>query len=172
MGSDKQVQEYSVKHLPGWQTVNESILREFSGCLANPDRQSHFFHGRYENLYVDTVRMPSMQALLQPAVRQAAEILGVAPSHLKYGYWFNLMHSGHITSMHSHDEDDELLSCVYYLDVPKNSGNLQLMLARGIHTITPENGMFVFFPPNLEHGVTENHSELPRLSVAINFGPA
>lgn len=171
-GHGRRIPEFTIISLPDWKSVNEAVLREFSLCQETPDRQSHLFHGRFENLYIDKARMPSMQALLDRAVGQAADILGIAPSRLKYGYWFNLMHPGNVTSLHSHDEDDELLSCVYYLDVPGNSGDLVLELSEGSKYITPENGMFVFFPPTLEHAVTENLSGRSRLSLAINFGSA
>ncbi len=170
--SDAKGREYRVVRLEDWRGLNQSILQEFSGCYSRPDRQSHFFHGRHENLYIDAERMPSVRLLLKKAVVQAAAILKLPQAELKYGYWFNLMHPGHVTSLHSHDEDDELLSCVYYLDVPGNSGDLVLELSEGSKYITPENGMFVFFPPHLEHAVTENRSGSPRLSLAINFGPA
>ncbi|WP_456404511.1 2OG-Fe(II) oxygenase, partial [Thiolapillus sp.] len=141
-------------------------------CHAQPDRQSHLFHGRYENLYIDRERMPSMRLLLNAAAQRAAAILGVSASQLKYGFWFNLMQPGRVTSLYSHDKDDELLSCVYYLDAPQGSGNLVLNLAEGRKTIVPENGMFVFLPPQLEHEVTENRRSSARLSLVINFGPA
>jgi hypothetical protein len=171
-GHGRRIPEFTIVSLPNWESVNGAVLREFSLCRETPDRHSHLFHGRFENLYIDKARMPSMQVLLDRAAGQAAGILGITPSRLKYGYWFNLMHPGHVTSLHSHDEDDELLSCVYYLDVPTNSGDLVLELAEGSKYITPESGMFVFFPPYLEHAVTENRSKLPRLSLAINFGSA
>ncbi len=163
---------YSIVSLPQYRALNERIVKEFFRCADRPERQSHFFHGRYENLYIGVDCVPSLQELLDAAVVQAAAVLQLEPSRLKYGYWFNLMHPGHVTSLHSHDEDDELLSCVYYLDVPRGSGDLVLHLAEERLAITPENGMFVFFPPQLEHEVRENTSASPRLSLAINFGPA
>jgi hypothetical protein len=157
--------------LPEWQVVNKQILSEFSRHHSHPDRQSHFFHGRFENLYLDADRIPSVGVLLDAALESAADILQQPKSSLKCGYWFNLMSPGHVTSWHTHDEDDELLSCVYYLDVPENSGDLKLRLSETVQSITPENGMFVFFSPMLEHAVGENKSGQPRLSLAINFGP-
>lgn len=164
--------DYHILRLPGYQVLNERILAEFTRCSAQPTRRSHFFHGRYENLYIDRDRMPSLAPVLDVAVRQAASLLETEPETLRYGYWFNLMQPGQVTSLHSHDEDDELLSCVYYLDVPEDSGNLVLHLSGERRRIAPENGMFVFFSPRLEHEVGENKSDRSRLSLAINFGPA
>ncbi len=164
--------EYWRIHLPDWQDINKKIMAEFAEHRDAPERQSHFFHGRFENLYIGSDKMPSINPLLDAAAKNAAKILQRSVSSLKYGYWFNLMYPGHVTSWHTHDEDDELLSCVYYLDVPPDSGNLQLRLSDGIASIVPENGMFVFFSPTLDHCVEKNKSDRPRLSVAINFGPS
>lgn len=41
---------------------------------------------------------------------------------LKYGFWFNPMRPGHTTTPHSHDDDDECLSCVYLLSGPRTLG--------------------------------------------------
>ena len=38
--------------------------------------------------------------------------------------------------------------------------------------ITPEAGLFLFFPPNLRHRVETNRSDALRLSLAFNCGLA
>ena len=80
------------------------------------------------------------------------------------------MPPGAITTKHSHDDDDELLSCVYYVAVPDNSGDLIIHTDNENLRINPEEGMFVFFKPDVMHEVTENLSSESRLSIAINFG--
>ncbi|WP_457676603.1 putative 2OG-Fe(II) oxygenase [Thiolapillus sp.] len=164
--------EYQTVHIRNHDSLNAGILRDFQACRHAPDRQTHFFHGRYENLYIDIRRMPSVRALLDIATGHAARILGMDPGQLRCGFWFNLMEPGQVTSLHSHDEDDELLSCVYYVDVPASSGELVLLLEDGEKRLKPENGMFVFFPPWLEHEVSRHEGGRSRLSLAINFGPA
>ncbi len=163
---------YEIRHLDHSETINAAILEQFSQCREAPDHQSHFFHGRFENLYIDRQRIPALAAVLEAAREYAADILQRDSNALKTGFWFNLMAPGHVTTLHSHDEDDELLSCVYYIEVPEHSGDLLLHLPEGEQRIEPVAGRFVFFSPDLEHAVAENRSGQSRLSVAINFGPA
>jgi hypothetical protein len=162
---------YQRVHLAAATELNQGIRREFELNRGSPDRQSHFFHGRWENIYIHARRMPWVEKLLGIATEHAAALLGREPGQLKCGFWFNLMQPGDVTSLHSHDEDDELLSCVYYIDVPGDSGELLLMLEEGEKRLAPEEGMFVFFSPRLEHAVSRHEGDRARLSLAINFGP-
>ncbi|WP_456444287.1 hypothetical protein [Thiolapillus sp.] len=163
---------YRVIRLGTENPLNEAVKREFELCRRTPDRQSHFFHGRYENTYIQASRMPSVEKLLEIATGHAAQILGMKAAQLKCGFWFNLMQPGDVTTLHSHDEEDELLSCVYYVSVPQGSAELVLMLDEGERRVMPEENMFVFFSPRLEHAVGRHDGDQPRLSLAINFGPA
>ena len=89
---------------------------------------------------------------------------------LQAGCWFNHMPPGAVTTLHSHDDDDELLSAVYYVSVPENSGSLVIHQHDEQHVITPVEGKFVFFAPDVAHEVSENLSTRERLSIGINFG--
>jgi hypothetical protein len=80
------------------------------------------------------------------------------------------MPPGAVTTVHSHDDYDELLSGVYYVSVPQNSGNLIIQQQNRQYVITPQQGMFVFFAPDALHEVSENMSAEDRLSIGINFG--
>jgi hypothetical protein len=82
------------------------------------------------------------------------------------------MEPGHVTLPHHHEEDDELVSGVYYVQVPTDSGDLVLGEGAASCRLAPRPGMLVFFPPTLVHEVTRNNSAGVRLSVAMNFGPA
>ena len=81
------------------------------------------------------------------------------------------MAPGDVTTAHTHDDDDELLSGVYYVRVPENSGKLVIHEAGRREEIEPEQGMFIFFSPQTLHEVTRNDSDEIRVSVAFNFGP-
>lgn len=133
-------------------------------------RQTHHFHGRFENTYVDLENIPELKPICQKAIQHAQEITGI--DNLKSGFWFNEMHSGDRTSLHNHDELDEVLSCVYYLNSPENSGRLVIREDYHDTFVEPESGLFVFFSPALEHEVEKNQSKETRLSIAFNFGPA
>jgi len=86
------------------------------------------------------------------------------------GFWLNEMEPGHVTLAHRHDEDDELLSGVYYIHVAENSGDLMLEQGGVTTRISPQAGMLVLFPPDVLHHVTENLSTETRLSIGMNFG--
>lgn len=90
---------------------------------------------------------------------------------LQAGCWLNAMPPGSVTLLHSHDDDDELLSGVYYIQVPDRAGRLVLHHAGGRVTVEPEAGKFVFFDPAIPHEVTRNESAQTRLSLGFNFGP-
>ena len=149
--------------------LNAALLNGFINAQDNPDiKRTHLFNDRYENIYITSEHITELDDLLKEACKYASEILNI--DDLQAGCWFNDMPPGSITTAHSHDDYDELLSAVYYVSVPENSGEL-IMHHHDEHTaIKPKEGMFVFFPPNVVHEVSENMSNLHRLSIGINFG--
>jgi len=147
-----------------------SRFMELSG--TNRVRQTHHFGGRFENIYMDEVDIPEISAVLKLLKQRAEQLLDIPANKLKAGFWFNAMEAGHSTSLHLHDENDELLSGVYYVRVPENSGNLVLHDGDRILTIEPREGKLVMFPPSLLHEVTENRGSELRLSIGMNVGPA
>lgn len=158
--------------LPDAQRVNQRILAAFAD-LSEDDfsRRTHYFGDRYENLYLERDRIPELGTILRQADACAQEILNWGNAPLRYGFWFNAQSPGQSTSEHTHEELDELLSGVYYLTVPENSGDIVLRDGRLTTRLTPTPGMFLFFPPGLSHRVETNRSEALRLSLAFNFGP-
>ncbi|NNL06612.1 MAG: hypothetical protein HKO86_02725 [Gammaproteobacteria bacterium] len=144
----------------------------FEGFLRHRDdadiKRTHLFHGRYENIYLTAEQIPELEQLVAEACDHASRIAGI--NDLKAGYWFNYMPPGAVTTAHSHDDDDELLSAVYYIRVPDNSGQLLIHDNDKRHVITPREGMFVFFAPDVVHEVSSNMSTRDRLSIAFNFG--
>ncbi len=135
---------------------------------AQDVRKSHHFGGRYENIYLTVNHIPELNDLLKLVIEQAKKITG--SKHLHYGYWFNAMPPGSSTTLHNHDNNDELLSCVYYVRVPQNSGDIIIYENDKPLRITPSEGELICFPPQIDHEVTENLSDACRLSIAINFG--
>lgn len=159
--------------LPECEPINALILTTFRG-LQETDfaRRTHFFGGRFENLYLDRERLPAVAGVLAHAESCARAILGSGRQPLRMGFWFNAQGPGQDTSLHTHDEDDELLSGVYYVNVPEHSGRLVLLDGQLTVKLMPQPGQFLFFPPALPHRVEVNRSEEQRLSIAFNFGPA
>ena len=80
------------------------------------------------------------------------------------------------TNMHDHYPDD--ISSVFYVSSPKGSGNIVFYpnwfthqrYSRGdTSSFAPEVGKFLIFPGSLDHAVTRNHSDEPRISLVFNF---
>jgi len=162
----------TTRDLPDCKAINAVINKQFNQYRDTDEvRRSHYFSGRYENIYLDLAKVPAMQTVMDQAHQFAQQILNTQ-QELKQGYWFNLMLPGQVTQPHSHDDDDEQLSAVYYINTPENGGNLLLNINKDVVCITPKAGQFVFFPPNVVHEVTENKSHFERLSVGMNFGLA
>lgn len=160
-----------VAELPDAERINALIVDEYAALRDGPGlERSHYFAGRYENVYVPEARLPSLHPVLAAARRGAAEFLQRPGLQLAMGFWFNDMGPGHVTLPHRHDEDDELVSAVYYVDVPENSGELVLTQHAVTTRVTPRAGRFVFFPPDVLHEVTVNRSTGSRLSIGMNFG--
>lgn len=164
---------YTVRECPDCAALNAAVCAAF---LALPEpavrRRSHYFNGRYENIYVAAAALPGLSTLLARARDFAGAITGIEADRLRLGFWFNAMRPGDVTLAHAHDDDDELLSAAYYLRVPPHSGDLLIYDEARCVRITPRPGQFVFFAPQRLHEVTRNDSDQLRLSLGINFGLA
>lgn len=134
-------------------------------------KRSHFFGGRHENLYLERERIPAIGRVLEQAERYANEVLAQPEKSLRSGFWINDMGPDQATSEHDHDDYDELLSAVYYVQVPHDSGDLIIVDKHNKTLLTPQAGMFVFFAPSVLHSVTINRSRERRISIGMNFGP-
>ena len=151
--------------------LNNTLFSGFLKNQINKDiHQTHLFEGRYENIYLNEKHIPELTTLIDYAINQAENILKIRG--LRAGYWFNYMPPGSTTTLHTHDDDDELLSAVYYVYVPKDSGNLIIYSKDNQEKteITPSAGEFIFFKPDVKHEVSRNNSSEHRLSIGINFG--
>jgi hypothetical protein len=158
--------------LDGAEALNREVVEGFERWVDDPStRRTHRFGGRYENVYIDPGRIPALGPVLTTARRLAAEALGLDRDALHVGFWFNAMEPGERTLAHSHDDADELLSGVYYVAIPPESGELVIAQPHSRTHVAPRPGMFVFFPPDLVHEVTENRSSARRLSIGLNVGP-
>lgn len=158
--------------LPDSDRINPAIARAVE-ALGDRDftHRSHFIGGRFENLYLERTRIPELIPLLEYGLHCAGLILGRPAETLKCGFWLNLMAPGQSTSLHTHEESDELLSAVYYVQVPPDSGDLLLYDGPATIRVRPRTGTFLFFPPDLPHAVETNRGQAARLSIGINVGP-
>lgn len=154
--------------------ANEKVLTGFESLVDDDyTSKTHMFNGRYENLYLDKEKIDGLEIIVDTAMEEAAKILKLDKNKFTSGFWLNSMQPGDVTTAHTHDDDDELLSCVYYIKVPKDtskSGDLIIINNNQKTVLQPEEGYFVFFSPATLHEVTKNESNESRLSIAFNFG--
>jgi hypothetical protein len=157
--------------IPDAAALNQKIIEAYLQ-LREQDflRRSHFFGGRYENLYFARERIPAIASVLKQAENYAQTLLRRANS-LRSGFWINDMGPGESTTEHDHDESDEMLSAVYYIQTPQDSGDLVIVDSHSRTLISPQAGMFVFFAPSVIHSVSVNLSIKRRISMGINLGP-
>lgn len=163
---------YSVRDLVGADKLSGLIYAAFTSLINDPfKRQSHYFKGRFENIHIPIDKLPDVATILDFSEQSARDILNIPTAQLRTGFWFNYMQRGDTTTLHSHDDDDELLSAVYYLRVPPDSGDLILHSEVGTERIVPQEGRLILFSPSVPHEVSENRSTQARLSIGMNIGP-
>lgn len=162
-------------------TLSDSRLRSIDTYLqelmqqdSSRLRKTHYFHGRHENIYIDSPSASGnedLDFLIDESLTLCAELLGMNKQQLKIGYWFNLMEPGQLTTLHRHDDYDELMSGVVYLLVPEDSGDLILQVNGNEVSLSPVSGNFIYFSPKTPHRVSINRSNSRRLSIGMNVGP-
>ena len=138
---------------------------------------------------------PLIQKLI-PAVREAIKGYGVNPEYIKFHItrsWANLNTRSSVTSAHTHINSH--LSIVYYPDMSCNQATINFLEPSPAHNWIPgimdpsyiKIGVFkqtkasattlcfepkedtcLIFPSSLAHSVSENPSEQPRLSIAMD----
>ncbi len=158
--------------IPDSHNLNRQLLNRFKVLQGQQETQrSHFFQGRFENIYIERQHIPEILSLIT-TVENIAKIILKSNAPLRCGYWFNWMQPGHSTSLHTHEENDELLSAVYYVTAPDQSGDL--LIGNDPYTLRyrPVPGMLALFSPQLPHAVAVNASDQERLSIAFNIGLA
>jgi len=164
--------KYFYADLIGHSEVNsricDTLRTRISGGLA---LGSHYFDGRYENLYLSREQIPEVETILRFAKACASTVLADVDERLGCGFWFNLMQAHDVTGRHSHDDSDELLSGVYYLEIPAGAGNL-LLFPESEETVViePVAGRLVLFAPQIAHEVEAGVFCGDRISIGMNFG--
>ena len=88
------------------------------------------------------------------------------------GGWTIIHHKEHQTYPHGHLGGDGFLACVYWAKVPEGSGFLEFYpegLPGPEIKVKPVAGDFMVFPGDLLHGVRQNTSDEPRISMSLNL---
>lgn len=99
--------------------------------------------------------------------------------------WVNINTKGNWNDMHNHCDSNVVLSGIYYVKVPDNSGGVRFYDPRRNSSklyhqyyedgkgnylrLIPKENLMIFFPPWLEHLVEPSQVEEERVSVAFNI---
>jgi len=150
--------------------------------LTNPNTKkeySHKINGRWENQYLNIDLVPELKSIFAFACKTGKNIINkslIIP-HKQSGFhtnefWFNIADPGKATGWHDHKEI-AMLSGVYYINVPKGSGNIKFRKKHGKvykeWIIKSEEGKMILFNSGLEHCVEKNNSNKTRISLAFNL---
>ena len=94
-------------------------------------------------------------------------------------FWGHVHNVNESTQLHNHIDidyykDSPNVSAVYYLQVPKNSGDLIIQYNKNKYEINhwvfpPENNKYIMFPAALDHKVQKNLDNQQRISLSFNF---
>ena len=164
----------------GWDRIDEA-----QRAIVHP---SHSFA---EDRFVTVEEVPSMQEVLQFFVSGCNAIARERNWDTRendvslQNYWLHVTPPGEVTQHHDHKP--ALFSGVYYVDKPKDSGDLVFVdvnpyheygpallpgkddpIPRGEITIEADAGTMLIFPGWLPHKVPRNNSDRRRLSISFN----
>lgn len=82
-------------------------------------------------------------------------------------FWVNINGRGHWNEWHTHEFRH--YACVFYLQVPDDSGDIVFRKDGVEYSLTPYPGLLIMFPGLLEHKVMPSNSDELRISIAANL---
>ncbi len=133
--------------------------------------------------------MKPLVAALQPAIQRFCSMVELDQSTKKleiHESWFNVSRHGSFQEYHCHAGCGPFCG-IYYVKAPENSGNTVFRASfpamrpyyesrnennpfyRYRKTVISKTGRFAMFPSWLDHCVTMNKSNEPRITIAFNF---
>ena len=163
-------------------SVSKKVRLQIKDILLNSTLEkgySHKINGRWENQYIDLDLISEIKPIFSMACKAGNIIINkslVIP-HKQLGFpynqfWFNISNQGDNTGWHDHKENAKI-SCVYYISVPKKSGNIIFRKKNKNKyekwIVKPQDGMMILFPSKLEHCVEINKSCNTRISLSFNL---
>lgn len=174
--------------LKDYETLNRQLLQVIYALkAADPGHTLSNVLGWHSkvNLF-DLPELQEFKHLVNGAIAQAAQAIGYGDVKIiPANCWANV--NPKYASNKIHDHANCLLSGVYYVKTPPDSGHLVFYDPRqaktfykpNVSTLTPyigdavnyvsEAGMLLIFPSWLKHGVEPNLSEDDRVSISFNY---
>jgi len=153
-------------------------------------------HGIYIPQYDNTITKNLFENYIIPAAKKIKEVWQIPNQMDRASYWYNV--NPRFSSNREHSHHESFLSGVYYIKIPKNSGNIIFLRAQSevdrMHFISeelfanhtdvdtphlfteyrmvPYEGLLLLFPGHLSHYVEQNRTEDMddrRISLSFNF---
>jgi uncharacterized protein (TIGR02466 family) len=177
-----------VFNLKEHQTLNESLLNAILRLkLSDAGRVASNVLGWHSqgNLF-DLEEVQPFRSLVDSAIAEVAKVTGYANVPIRAANcWANI--NPKYASNKIHDHANCLFSGVYYLQTPKDCGNLMFYDPRNARTFYKplvseftaytadavahgaEAGLLLIFPSWLPHGVEPNMSDEDRISISFNY---
>ena len=185
-----------VVHFEAFEAINEALRREFDAVdwdalAAEASRRFGADHTYSEDRFVALEQAPTMGVVLEQFIDACRRIIeglkwDVSGKELVLtSFWAHPTWPGERTDAHRHIP--ALLSGVYYVDVPPESGNIvfiddnphaayQPPLFPGAENylggrsleIDAKEGTMLIFPSWLDHKVLRNRSDRRRMSLSFN----
>lgn len=125
--------------------------------------------------------------LLDLITKNIPTVAGKTLPKIQIQVWVNINGFGHWNTLHNHLDEQVMISGIYYVKSPANSGDIYFYDPRYFSTvgsfyryyateddnggyiqIKPQENMLLFFPPSLFHMVGPNLSQEQRCSIAFN----
>tara|TARA_A100001391_G_scaffold192605_3_gene166996 strand:+ start:6057 stop:6590 length:534 start_codon:yes stop_codon:yes gene_type:complete len=146
-------------------------------CLKNKDKKlsNDVNHTRNED-----IELPLNKDIKEIAYRLIHEYKQMYNKDIGLiNFWGQVHDKNESTQLHNHIDlnyykDSPNVSAVYYLQVPKNSGDLILEFNKNKYEIDtwvfpPEDNKFIMFPAALDHKVQKNLDNQQRIAISFNF---
>ncbi len=179
-----------------YESVNAAILDELEqlGWERLDERQRAIIHASHtfsEDRFVSLEEVPSLGVIIDFFVSGVNAIAQERNWDLRekkvelQGYWVHVTPPGEVTQYHHHKPS--LFSGVYYVDKPKDSGDLVFIDVNPYHAFSPrvlpgttdpitrqeynfpaDDGTMLIFPGWLPHKVARNNSDRRRISISFN----
>ena len=154
-----------------------------NACPSEWCGKTYTSFGRY-NVNKDVVFEPLVKEVSKH-VHAYAELHNSFESYEIMDAFFNINKAGTFQEFHTHTLS--IVSAVYYVKAPENSGQLIFQSPKPVdmlpfkrienhndltyerYYVTPEEGMLILFRSNVAHCVNAGTNKTPRISIAFNF---
>jgi hypothetical protein len=162
---------------------NKQLLQEVESYYKNLPAGSGANIWNHSGECLDTLRITTLKIIKEQTYDYVAPNFdGMTFEYWHSRGWVNRNETGNGLNLHGHGNPK--IAMTYYIDAPTHGGDLIIVDPRGgvdwdmgmdgcngskFKRVTPTTGKLVFFPGFLIHGVEENKSYRPRISLSSNM---